>query len=266
VNSATDWRKYWDDKSEKATSDFALDHGNTPSGTPRGKEIEALSDQELIAFIDPQPGEVIFDAGCGTGANMFLLHQKVKRTIGMDFCQGVVDRCQRRIENSKMTNAECFQGSVTSVPLPDRSVDKIICLSVFQYLNEAETQQAFSEFARVLRDSGTLVLHVKNLSSLYLSTLAMAKKLKKMLGKKVKMNYYHSFRWYVQTLASYGLDVVDYNSFSIIELDAMPRSWMTAMQEWELRNYRGRIMRLGWIRRRGAELKLKARLTRRVRA
>ena len=48
-------------------------------------------------------------------------------------------------------------------------MDRVLCTSVLQYLDDAQLRAAFREFARILKKDGTLVLHVKNLASLYLS-------------------------------------------------------------------------------------------------
>lgn len=258
MKPSNDWKKYWDDKSEKATSDFNFDRG----GSPRERELEDLSELELINFIDPQPGEVIFDAGCGTGAIMFLLHARVKRITGMDYSEGGVERCRKRIAEHRIENMEVSQGSVTKLPLADQSVDKIICMSVFQYLSDTEINEAMREFARVLKKKGILVMHVKNLSSIYLSTLWVIKRLKLWVGKKTKVEYLRTFGWYERLLRSFGFEMVDYNSFNVFMVDKMPRRLLLFLQRLELKNYRTPLYRLGIIRRRGSDLKLKARLER----
>ncbi len=129
MEKATDWKQFWEERSGNATSDFEFDHGLTP-----GAEVEALSKHELLNFIDPKSDESILDAGCGTGGNILLLHSKVKRIVGMDYSGGAVERCRRRIQSSSIENAEVREGSITQVPLPDSSVDKVLCMSVLQYV------------------------------------------------------------------------------------------------------------------------------------
>ena len=167
MNRSTDWKQHWNERSKDATSDFDFDRGVAP----REKEVEDLSEQELLRFIDPKSADVIFDAGCGTGVNILLLHSRVKRIVGMDYSEGAIERCRRRIQANNIENAEAEAGSITQIPLPDASVDKVLCMSVLQYIDDSELRLAFTEFARILKNNGILVLHVKNLSSLYLSTL-----------------------------------------------------------------------------------------------
>jgi ubiquinone/menaquinone biosynthesis C-methylase UbiE len=257
MEKATDWKQFWEERSGNAASDFEFDHGLTP-----GAEVEALSKHELLNFIDPKSDERIFDAGCGTGGNILLLHSKVKRIVGMDYSRGAVERCRRRIQSNNIGNAEVRQGSITQVPLPDSSVDKVLCMSVLQYVDDNEVKLAFKEFARILKDRGVLVLHVKNISSLYLATLWMAKRAKLLLGMGTKVEHYRSYGWYVRELESSGFTVLDYNSFQFFTVEGMPRSVVRFLQKLELKHRNKFPLRLGFLRRHGSELKIKAHLVR----
>src|SRR5207249_7751330 len=100
TNKVRDWKGFFDEKAEQAPSNFEYDRGTSP----RAKEIERLSTEELLQFVDPQPWETIFDAGCGSGANISLLHSKVKQIIGMDYSEGAVARCERRLVQNGIGN------------------------------------------------------------------------------------------------------------------------------------------------------------------
>jgi ubiquinone/menaquinone biosynthesis C-methylase UbiE len=250
----TDWQKHWEERSQKVTSD------STYNRDPQNNEVETLSQRELLRFIGPNIADVVFDAGCGTGANILLLHSRVKRIVGADYSGGAVERCRRRLQYNNIANVEVTKGSITQIPLPDSSVDKVLCMSVLQYVDDNEVRQAFTEFARILRDDGILVLHVKNLSSLYLSTLWLVKRAKLLLGKPCKLGCYRTYGWYAKALKSFGFTIVDYNSFEFFALPKMPPRLVAYLQKLELRNYTNPLFRLGWVRRHGSELKIKARL------
>ena len=257
MNRDDEWRTFWEETAERIGSDFEYDRGRSP----RPKEIEELSNQELLSFIDPNPSEVVLDAGCGTGGNIFLLHQKVQRLIGMDYNRGALERCATRILFNKIENVELVQGDATSLPLPDSSVDKVLCMSVLQFLTDAEVRKSFAEFVRILKDRGIVILHVKNISSLYLSTLWTAKKAKLFLGMKTKLERLRSYRWYVKQLESFGFEVLAYNSFNLFMVESMPKPLLQFLQKLELKYYDKFPLRLGFMRRRGSELKIKARIT-----
>jgi ubiquinone/menaquinone biosynthesis C-methylase UbiE len=220
-----------------------------------------MSSKELIDFIDPKPSEVIFDAGCGTGANIVLLHAKVRHIIGMDVTEAAISRCRQKILTNKIYNAFLLQGDVTQLPLPSASVDKILCLSVFQYLTDFELRETLREYQRILRDNGAVILHVKNLSSLNLSTLWLAKRLKSLL-RRTKQEHLRSYRWYMQELQSLGFEIEAYNSFNFFLIESMPRSVIHFLQKLELTNRDRLPFRAGFMRRHGSELKIKARIRR----
>jgi ubiquinone/menaquinone biosynthesis C-methylase UbiE len=151
-----------------------------------------------------------------------------------------------------------MQGSITSPPLPDFSIDKVLCTSVLQYLDDAQVRTAFRQFKRILKDGGTLILHVKNSSSLYLSTLWIAKKVKSLVRKRPRIEYLRSFRWYTKELRSAGFEIVDYNSFNLAMLESMPKALLLLLQKLELRSYNKPFFRTAFIRRHGSDLKIKA--------
>jgi ubiquinone/menaquinone biosynthesis C-methylase UbiE len=254
MSDSANWREFWERQSSQDVSDYEFDRGTSP----RDAEAEELSARELLEFIEPKSGEIIFDAGCGTGVNMFLLHSLVQRVIGMDYSEGAIVRCRRRIQSQNIQNVELHQGSLTALPLPDRSADKILCMSVLQYLDDEDARKAFREFARVLKPDGTVILHVKNRSSLYLSTLRLAKRVKRLLGGKAKLEYVRPFRWYVRELESAGFCLDTYNSFNLLVIEGMPRALVRFLQRMELRHHKDFPLRSGFLRRHGADLKLKA--------
>lgn len=207
-----------------------------------------------------EKSEDILDTGCGTGVNILRLHSEVKSIIGIDYAWGLLERCQKRIQANKIKNAHLCHASTTAIPLPDSSIDRILCLSVMQYLNDDEFRQALREFVRVLAPGGIIILHVKNLSSVYWSTLWVAKKLKAFLGMNARIEYFRSFRWYVKELESVNCHILDYNSFNMLNLEGMPKGMLSFLQRVELRRHNDQFFRLPFIRRHGAELKIKARV------
>jgi ubiquinone/menaquinone biosynthesis C-methylase UbiE len=254
MGPCTDWKKHWDERSQQVASDFSFNRG----GGPWEKEIENLSKQELLAFIDPRPGDVIFDAGCGTGGNMLLLHSRVRRIVGIDYAKAAVERCRQRLHSSNVVNVEVREGSIDKVPLSDCSVDKVLCLSVLHYMDDSEVASCLREFKRILKDRGLLILHVKNLSSLYLSTLSIGKRIKLMLGRQTKLGHFRPYHWYVTALTSLGFHIVDYNSSNLFILPGMPTWLVLLLQKLELRNHTKAPLRAACLRRHGPDLKIKA--------
>lgn len=255
VDTKTNWRQVWEDKSGESVSDFEVDRLRPVLD----QEVEDLSERELINFIEPKDFEAVLDAGCGTGVNILRLHSRIRNIVGVDYASGSLKRCQLRIQSQNIKNARVCMASIVAIPVPDRSVDKVLCMSVFQYMNDDEVRHALKEFVRVLTPGGTIILHVKNFWSLYWLTLLTMKKLKALLGRNPRVEYLRSFNWYINELKHLGCTLQDYDSFDLFMLDVIPPRFVPLVRRFELRNHRGRFFRNAFVRRHGAELMLKAR-------
>ena len=256
MTARSHWKQYWDEKNGSAASDYEVDRGTRP----RDIEIEGLSNKQLFAFIAAEPSEVVLDVGCGTGANILLLQPFVRRIIAMDYSQAAVARCQKRLMLNRIENVEVFHGDITSIPLPESAVDRILCMSVLQYIDDSQLRVAFREFARILKKDGTLVLHVKNLASLYLSTLWLMKRLFVALGKDTQLEHFRTFNWYVSELRRAGFRVSTYQSLNVFMLDKMPRKLTLWLQKFELSHQNQFPFSWGFLQRHGSDLKIRAQL------
>src|SRR5713226_9243973 len=109
MNQQCDWKEVWENRAAPEVSDFEFDRGTTP----RDREVERLSEEELLEFIDARPSDILLDAGCGTGVNILLLHSRVQQIIAMDYAGAAVVRCQKRLAAHSITNAEVSQGDIS---------------------------------------------------------------------------------------------------------------------------------------------------------
>jgi hypothetical protein len=125
-------------------------------------------------------------------------------------------------------------------------------------MDDEEARQALREFVRVLSPAGVIILHVKNSSSLYWSTLRLTKALMGLVRRTNPLYYLRSFQWYAHELRCLDCNVLDYNSFNLLTLERMPKTLLSLLQRCELRHRNALLMRAPFIRRHGADLKIKA--------
>ena len=95
----------------------------------------------------------ILDAGCGTG----LLLKKLSsfgKTWGVDLSEEALRFAHKR----KLKRL--FLGSVTSLPFKKNTFDVIVCIDVLYHRRVSEDTKALSEFYRVLKPGGILILKV----------------------------------------------------------------------------------------------------------
>lgn len=254
MSDTGDWKRFWEEKSASGVSNYEFDRLTAV----RDVENDRRAAKEFLELVDPRPTDVVFDAGCGTGANIALLYRRVARIVGMDYIRTALVRAQERFSREGITDVELFEGNVAKIPVPDDSFDVILCVSVLHYLDDGEVRSALREFARMSRDGGRLILHVKNLASLYLATLRLAKRVLSALGKKVRLDHYRTFAWYLRELKEAGFSVSQYHSGNLFILEGMPSKLVASLQAMELR-YRNRFpFRLSFFKRHGADLWMRA--------
>jgi ubiquinone/menaquinone biosynthesis C-methylase UbiE len=248
---ADGWKKYWDTRSQEGVSRHEVDRGRGL----QDKEMEEIVERELLSFIDPNENECIFDAGCGTGINLNRLHSRVHGIVGMDYIQGMINHAKKRVDEEGLANVRLLRGDVAAVGLKDNLFDKIICMSVTQYLSDEDCESALKEMVRVGKDGAIVIMHIKNISSLYLSTLYIAKRVKNILKKDVEIDYYRSYKWYEKRLSSLGAVILDYNSYNIFLIDFLPKKFLFWLERFERKNYKSRF-----LRKYGADYFIKAQL------
>ena len=111
-----------------------------------------LISQLLGSFDKRNLPPVILDAGCGTGATGAWLAE-ASELIALDIEQAALDHYQRRSPSARI-----IRSGVESMPLPDDSVDIVVCVTVLYHAEVAEPFDAISEFVRVLRPGGRVLL------------------------------------------------------------------------------------------------------------
>jgi SAM-dependent methyltransferase len=97
-----------------------------------------------------EPG-VALDAACGTGRYAEFLVRRGHRVIGVDSSPDMLARARRRVPDG-----EFRVGELDRLPLPDDSVDVIVCALALVHVPRLEP--VLAEFARVLRPGGDLVI------------------------------------------------------------------------------------------------------------
>lgn len=91
--------------------------------------------------------QTVLNAGCG------------KTTYITDATMIYMDIIPEYVELFK----DYLVGSIEKIPLPDNSVDCIICVG--SVINYADIQKSFSEFSRILNSNGTLILEFERSNS-----------------------------------------------------------------------------------------------------
>ncbi|NCP86684.1 MAG: hypothetical protein CO094_00785 [Anaerolineae bacterium CG_4_9_14_3_um_filter_57_17] len=116
--------------------------------------MQTITRSLLNRFLAPTASRKILDAGCGTGAAMSTYLAEYGNVTGMDFSPLALKGCQTR------NLSWLAQASVTAVPFSAESFDLITSFDVLYERAVASDTLALTEFFRVLRPGGLLLLRL----------------------------------------------------------------------------------------------------------
>ena len=101
------------------------------------------------------------DVGCGSGEFANILKKYYGKVIGIDISDKMINLAQ---ENSK-GNITFQINECTNISLDDNSVDYIFALGLLDYVENLQT--VFSEFKRILKKKGKIIITIPKNPSLF---------------------------------------------------------------------------------------------------
>ena len=93
------------------------------------------------------------DIGCGNGALLFALADRINSGIGVDESAGIIERAKLKNADNKHLGFEKINGPV--LPFPDDSFDVVTSLMSFRYL---DWDPLLAEIKRVMRPGGKFLI------------------------------------------------------------------------------------------------------------
>lgn len=114
----------------------------------------------VVRLAEPDPQDVILDVGCGTGTVAVALAAKVRRIIGIDVSDRMLDLATVKIERFQNVSfgAGSFQHLDESFDLEAEGITKIVSTFALHCLDPQEKRVAIEAMARALPVGGTILL------------------------------------------------------------------------------------------------------------
>jgi SAM-dependent methyltransferase len=110
----------------------------------------------------------VLDAGCGSGAFLPLIDQRVAptgRITAMDLAPDNIEVVKERLAVSPVScPVELQVGSIADLPFPDNQFDAVWVANVLMYLSDRELEAAMRECLRVIRPGGVLAVKEADLT------------------------------------------------------------------------------------------------------
>ncbi|MFZ5562537.1 MAG: ArsR/SmtB family transcription factor [Thermodesulfobacteriota bacterium] len=128
----------------------------TVAGTWEARKHEVLGDLDLNRIIAGKVGAttVAADLGCGTGALLAMLHERIGTVIGVDSSPGMLE--QARLKTSAMAGVNLRLGELEYLPMRDREADCAVMNMVLHHISEPV--KVLAEANRILKSGGTFFI------------------------------------------------------------------------------------------------------------
>lgn len=104
-------------------------------------------------------GKKIIDLGCGEGFYSRLMAKKGANVIGID-----ISSKQLQNAKSKITNHVQYQetSSTNLSTIENKTIDKVVSIMLFMYLNDKELLDTITEVFRTLKNGGDFIIIVRH--------------------------------------------------------------------------------------------------------
>jgi arsenite methyltransferase len=139
----------------KAVLDMSMTYAeNDRSAIPDGADL-GLGCGTPAAYADMKEGMTILDLGSGAGIDCFVASRYVGpsgKVIGIDMTEEMIKKANENKTKVNAQNVEFRFGEIESLPVRDKSVDRVISNCVINLVPSKE--KAFREIFRVLKNGG----------------------------------------------------------------------------------------------------------------
>jgi ubiquinone/menaquinone biosynthesis C-methylase UbiE len=110
--------------------------------------------EDLIKVLEVKRGDLILDAGSGTGNLSILLKEYGAKPTGYDFSVKALE-----IHLRKDKDADVYLGDLRNkLPFPDNYFDKIVSNNVIYTISKKDRLAILKEFYRILKSNGKFVI------------------------------------------------------------------------------------------------------------
>lgn len=116
--------------------------------------VVAMDSRHAITLLRPARGELILDAGCGTGRNLRKLLSAGCTAVGIDFSHRMLQVARRQTENAAVALADLQ----STLPFCNASFDAVLCALIGEHLTDLSF--VFQEFCRILAPGGRMIFSV----------------------------------------------------------------------------------------------------------
>lgn len=125
--------------------------------TPIGSLVKQYEAELILDLLEPKQGEVILDAGCGTGIFTLDILSKGSTVIGLDISLPMLIHAREKLKGYPF---QIVLADILTLPFREAYFDKVVSVTAVEFIKDAKG--AVKELFRVTKRGGHIVLATLN--------------------------------------------------------------------------------------------------------
>ena len=125
--------------------------------TPIGTLVKKYEAELVLDLLKPAPGEMILDAGCGTGVFTVDILSFNSHVVGIDISLPML---MRAAQKARGYDFQTVLADLSHLPFSENVFDKVISVTALEFIEDAKG--ALEELFRVTRRGGYIVVATLN--------------------------------------------------------------------------------------------------------
>jgi ubiquinone/menaquinone biosynthesis C-methylase UbiE len=125
--------------------------------TPIGTLVKKYEAELVLDLLKPGPGEIILDAGCGTGVFTVDILSFNSHVIGIDISLPML---MRAAQKARGYDFQTVLADMSHLPFSENVFDKVISVTALEFIEDAKG--ALKELFRVTKRGGCIVIATLN--------------------------------------------------------------------------------------------------------
>jgi len=218
----------WGERTEKGFLASVIDPADRRGH--KNNYIDVLQKMALAEVLELDGDEIVLDFGCGSGRMAYWIAPRVKKVIGLEITQEMIDLAEK---NRPVENVEFVLYDGVYFPVLPNPFDLILSVGVLQTMRGEMLRNTVFQLTKYLKKGGRFCLIEQVSDNPKLARATVKEYLESFQKSELKSLLFYPIRkgrWWALYLIRYGL---------------IPKSWFPRIAHYELTKRREEK---GWIR------------------
>jgi ubiquinone/menaquinone biosynthesis C-methylase UbiE len=125
--------------------------------TPIGSLVRKVEAELILDLLKPKQGEVILDAGCGTGVFTLDILSLGSHVIGLDISLPMLIHARKKLKGYPF---QMVLSDILNLPFRENFFDKVVSVTALEFIEDAKG--AVGELFRITKRGGCIVVATLN--------------------------------------------------------------------------------------------------------